>query len=155
MDHVDCVADEFSRQARLAGRNGMRATVGLLRTMVLVAALTASGAAVAADADNGKSLFAKRCSICHAVGEDAEDKTGPTLNGLDGRKVGADPDFLYSDALKNSGIVWSAATFKRFITDPAVAVPDTKMVFAGIKDAAEIDDLWAYLAQFNADGGKK
>jgi cytochrome c len=133
----------------------MTATSGLLRTAILAAALTAAEAAVAADADNGKASFAKRCSICHAVGEDAENKIGPQLNGLDGRRAGSDPDFLYSDALKNSGSVWSAATFKRFIADPAAAAPGNKMVFAGLKDDDEIGDLWAYLHQFNADGSKK
>jgi cytochrome c len=34
-------------------------------------------------------------------------------------------------------------------------VPGTKMAFAGIKNDAEIAALWAYLAQFKADGSKK
>ena len=34
-------------------------------------------------------------------------------------------------------------------------VPGTKMIFAGIKDQQKIDDLWAYVSQFNADGNIK
>ena len=29
------------------------------------------------------------------------------------------------------------------------------MMFAGIKNPAEVDDLWAYVKQFDADGNKK
>ena len=34
-------------------------------------------------------------------------------------------------------------------------VPGTKMAFAGIKNETEIANLWAFLAQFKADGAKK
>jgi cytochrome c len=29
------------------------------------------------------------------------------------------------------------------------------MIFAGIKNPQEINDLWAYVSQFKADGSKK
>ena len=45
-----------------------------------------------------------------------------------------------------------ATAFKEYITDPRAKIPGTKMVFAGIKNETEIDDLWAYLKQFDADG---
>jgi cytochrome c len=32
--------------------------------------------------------------------------------------------------------------------------PGTRMAFAGIKDDAEIGNLWAYVTQFKADGSK-
>ena len=50
--------------------------------------------------------------------------------------------------------LWSAATFKDYIQNPMAKVPGTKMAFAGIKNEAEIANLWAYLAQFKADGSK-
>ena len=84
-----------------------------------------------------------------------ENKLGPELNGLDGRHSGTVANFSYSDANKNSGIVWGEATFKQYIKSPSAMVPDTKMFFAGIKNQQEINDLWAYVKQFDADGNIK
>ena len=124
----------------------------LILTALVIAASSAS--ALAQDADAGKASFNK-CMACHAIGEDAKNKVGPELNGLDGRKSGSAPDYNYSEANKNSGITWSEATFKEYIKDPKAKVPGTKMFFAGIKNEAEATNLWAYLKQFDASGNKK
>ena len=79
----------------------------------------------------------------------------PELNGLDGRHSGTVAGFDYSDANKNSGIVWGEAKFKEYIKDPRGVVPGTKMIFAGIKNDNEVNDLWAYVSQFDADGNVK
>jgi len=110
--------------------------------------------ALAQDAAKGEHSFAK-CSPCHSVGPDAQNKLGPELNGIDGRHSGTAANFNYSDANKNSGIVWTETTFKQYIADPKAMVPGTKMIFAGIKNPQEVDDLWAYLKQFDADGNIK
>ena len=47
------------------------------------------------------------------------------------------------------------ATFKEYIKDPKAKIPGTKMVFAGIKNDQEINDLWAYLKQFDVNGNIK
>ena len=64
-------------------------------------------------------------------------------------------NFNYSDANKNSGIVWSEATFKQYIKSPSAMIPGTKMPFAGIKNQQQINDLWAYISQFDAQGNIK
>jgi len=102
----------------------------------------------------GEQSF-KKCFACHSVGEGARNKVGPELNGLDGRHSGTAPDYHYSDANKNSGIVWNEATFKEYIKDPRAKIPGTKMIFLGIKNETEIANLWAYLKQFDATGKKK
>jgi cytochrome c len=117
---------------------------------IAVSASTAS----AQDVDAGQRQFNK-CLPCHAVGPDAENKIGPELNGLDGRHSGTAPNYSYSDANKNSGIVWNEASFKEYIKNPAAKVPGTKMAFAGIKNDQDVNDLWAYLKQFDADGDIK
>jgi cytochrome c len=113
-----------------------------------------ASAASAQDVDAGQRQFNK-CLPCHAVGPDAENKIGPELNGLDGRHSGTAPNYSYSDANKNSGIVWGEASFKEYIKNPAAKVPGTKMAFAGVKNDQDINDLWAYLKQFDADGNTK
>lgn len=113
-----------------------------------------TGAALAGDVAAGATSF-KKCAACHDVGETAKNKVGPILNGLDGRKSGTIPNYNYSDANKNSGITWGEATFKEYIKDPKAKIPGTKMVFAGIKNEKEADDLWSFLAQYDASGKKK
>jgi len=122
----------------------------VLASLALAATI---GSANAQDLAAGEQSF-RKCSPCHSVGEDAKNKVGPVLNGLEGRKSGTITDYSYSEANKKAEIVWSAATFKDYIQNPMAKVPGTKMAFAGIKNEAEIANLWAYLAQFKADGSK-
>ncbi len=102
----------------------------------------------------GEQSF-KKCLPCHSIGPGAKNKVGPQLNGLDGRKAGTAPEYSYSDANKNSGIIWNKETFEKYIVDPRAVVPGTKMIFPGIKNDKERDNLWAYISQFGADGQKK
>ena len=124
-----------------------------LSALVVIAASAVASAAFADDVDlaAGKTSFNK-CLACHAIGEGAKNKVGPVLNGLDGRKSGTAPDYNYTDANKNSGITWNEAVFKEYIKDPKAKIPGTKMAFAGIKSENEINNLWAYVSQFDADG---
>jgi cytochrome c len=128
----------------------------MVRTLIAAATLivVSAGVTFAQDVDKGASVF-KRCGICHKIGPGATNLVGPELNGLDGRKAGSVPGFSYSEANKNSGIVWGEATFKEYIQDPRAKIPNTKMIFAGIKNEQEINDLWAYVKQFDAEGNIK
>jgi len=128
----------------------------MTKTLIVAAALIAAStsAGLAQDVEKGANSF-KKCLPCHSIGPGAKNKIGPELNGLDGRKAGTVPSFNYSDANKNSGIVWDQATFKEYIKDPRAKIPGTKMTFPGIKNEQEINDLWAYLKQFDADGNIK
>ena len=127
----------------------------MMKTLFVgVAIFTASVApARCQDLQGGEASF-RKCQPCHDVGPEAKNKIGPKLNGLDGRKSGTIEDYSYSDANKDAGITWSADTFKDYIKDPRARIPGTKMVFPGIKDEKEAADVWAYLAQFKADGSK-
>jgi cytochrome c len=109
--------------------------------------------AQAQDLAAGEQSF-RKCGPCHSVGEDARNKVGPELNGLDGRKSGTVEGYNYSAANKAANITWNEASFKEYIQAPAAKVPGTKMAFAGIKNEKEIANLWGYLKQFKADGTK-
>ena len=123
-------------------------------SVLIVLTLAAASPATAQDVAAGKTSFNK-CLPCHSVGEGAKNKVGPELNGLNGRKAGTAPDYSYSEANKNSGLSWDEATFKDYIKDPRAKIPGTKMVFAGIKNEKEANDLWAFLAQYDKDGKTK
>jgi cytochrome c len=126
-------------------------TKAVIAGLLLIAATGTSGAQELAA---GEQSF-KKCLPCHSVGEDARNKVGPVLNGLEGRKSGTIEGFSYSDANKAAAITWNEESFLDYIKDPRAKIPGTKMVFAGIKNEKESRDLWAYLKQFNADGSKK
>ena len=98
-----------------------------MRTLIVTAALIAAstGTGLAQDVEKGQNAF-KKCLPCHSIGPGAKNKIGPELNGLDGRKAGTVPDFNYSDANKNSGIVWNEANFKEYIKDPGPRSPAPK-----------------------------
>jgi cytochrome c len=124
-------------------------------SLAIVALAISAGVAIAGDVAAGETVF-KKCTTCHSkLGETAQNMIGPVLNGLKGRKSGSVPGFSYSDANKNSGITCDEATFKEYIKDPKAKIPGTKMVFPGIKNEKEIDDLWSYVEQFGPDGKKK
>ena len=127
-----------------------------MRTLMVAATLIAAsaGTVAAQDVAKGEHDFGV-CRACHQIGEHATNMLGPELNGIDGRKAGSVQDYPYSDANKKSGIVWTEATFKQYIKNPQAMVPGTKMFFVGIKDPREIDDLWAYISRFDADGESK
>lgn len=127
----------------------------MMRSVIAAAFVLAAGSqANAQDLAAGEQSF-KKCLPCHAVGPDAKNKVGPVQNGLEGRKSGTIEGYSYSEANKNSGIVWSEATFREYIRDPKAKIPGTKMVFPGIKNETEITNLWAFLKQFGPKGEKK
>ncbi len=101
------------------------------------------GASGTGDAARGRLVFQKRCTGCHSLTENRE---GPRLAGVFGRRAGSVSDFDYSSGLRNSGITWSEATLKRFLSDPDLVASDTKMDFH-VPRAQERADLVAYLAQ--------
>ena len=123
-----------------------------MMALALLAGLT--GAAQAQDAEAGKAVFTV-CKACHQVGEGAKNAVGPVLNGLIGRKSGSIADFNYSEAMKNSNLTWDEATFAEYIANPKAKVPGNKMVYAGQKDPQKVQDLIAFLKQYDADGKTK
>ena len=130
-----------------------------LTALVIIASSAAASGALAQDAAKGDPAAGKtsfnKCLACHSIGEGAKNKVGPELNGLDGRKSGTAEGYNYTDANKNSGITWSEAEFKEYIQDPRGKIKGTKMVFAGIKNENEANNLWAYVSSFDKDGKPK
>ena len=121
--------------------------------MFVATAVCLVNAANAQDPVEGEKVFAT-CKACHQIGEGAKNAIGPELNGVVGRKAGSVAGYSYSDANKNSGITWDESNLTGYLKDPKAKVPGTKMLFAGIKDETKVQDLIAFLKQFDAAGKK-
>jgi cytochrome c len=111
-----------------------------------VLVLRLADGASAADATAGEKVFA-RCKICHSVQAGAPSPVGPNLHGVFGRKAGSVEGFNYSEAMKNSGIVWDDETLTKYLRDPRGSLPGNKMAFPGLKNDDEMANLLAYLHQ--------
>lgn len=108
-----------------------------------LALLLAGGAVAYAEGDPAKGAQVyHRCQGCHSIDRN---RIGPMHKGLFGRPAGSVPGFDYSAAMKNSGIVWTAATLDMFLQGPRQMVPGTKMTFVGVPKAQDRADLIAYL----------
>lgn len=127
----------------------MRYTSFLTFALILNAGLFSASAA-AGDAEVGAKLFSKTCGGCHSVGENARGGFGPQLNNVIGRLAGTTPDYQYSDAMKNSGVVWTREMLAAYIEAPKKVVSGTRMIFWGISDQEKIDNLLAYLETFQS-----
>lgn len=124
-----------------------------MKSASLVAVVTAlsalpQAAPAAGNVAAGRAAFSA-CASCHQVGPSARSSFGPQLNGILGRRVGADPGFKYSAAMQRADFVWSEQTLAAFIKRPDEVVPGNKMRFLGIGyDERKLADLLAYLRTF-------
>lgn len=108
----------------------------------------AAPALAGGDAAAGKKVFQKHlCFSCHKF-EAGKNGVGPSLHGVFGRKAAEAPGFAYSDALKNSGLVWTPENLDKWVQNPAAMVKGTKMLLAKpVKDAKDRENLTAYIQE--------
>jgi cytochrome c len=93
-------------------------------------------AAAAADAASGEQVYNNNCRTCHSWKKD-DNRLGPNLHGIIGRKAGSANGFAYSKSMMNAGITWDEATLDKFITNPDSVIANNNMKpFTGIADAA-------------------
>jgi cytochrome c len=120
-----------------------------LAVAIASAAILAGGPAAAeGDPAAGKKLFKKhQCFVCHKL-EPGKKAVGPSLAGMWGREAAAVDGFKYSEALKESGIVWNEETLDPWITDPKKMIKGSKMILAKpVKDEGDRKNLIAYLKE--------
>ena len=90
----------------------------------------------------------RQCYSCHALEPGQNDLQGPTLHGIVGRPVAAEPGFDYSAALKEFSSReprWTEELLDRYAADPEALVPGTSMSYHGLRDTDQREALIAYL----------
>lgn len=100
--------------------------------------------AQAGDATHGAKLFDEECAECHSA-KPGKNKKGPTLFGVAGRTAASVSDYVYSDAMKGSGVTWTADRLDAYIAAPRKLIPGCKMKYDGLSDAGARADLIEYL----------
>lgn len=121
----------------------------------MFAAFLSGPAAADGDPTKGEKVF-KRCKACHQVGEDAKNRTGPHLNGIVCRAAGSVADYNYSDpmtAKAGEGLVWNAEDLDKYLENPTEFLGGRSKMTLKLKKEGQREDVIAYLAQFNAEGG--
>jgi len=117
------------------------AVAAILLVVGIFANADVATASAEGDAARGKTVF-NRCSVCHAATPD--NKVGPHLFGIFGRKAGTVPGARYSSAMTTSQTVWNEETLDVFLAAPGKAMPGTTMGI-GVPNSRDRADVIAYL----------
>lgn len=116
----------------------------MLPAMVVAAMMVGGGALADGDPDQGAKAF-RACAACHSL-QPNDHRTGPSLAGIWDKKAGGTATFSrYSEALKDSGVVWNAETLDHWMLNPKKMIPGNRMAFRGIAEKKTRDDLVAFL----------
>jgi cytochrome c len=116
-----------------------RFAVGLLLGMAATGAAHAGG-----DPARGADLFRQNCAACHSQ-EPGQNLIGPSLYSVVGRPAASLTDFSYSNAMKHSGVIWTEDQLMGYLKAPRRFMPGVKMMFPGIDDEHERENVVAYL----------
>ena len=129
-----------------------------LERMFLISALTGmaymlslpsalSQAAQGTEGVSGQQAFNNACRTCHMVRE-GDNRLGPNLYRVVGRKAGSLPDYAFSSAMKEADFVWDEQKLDRFIANPDEVVPGNNMKpFGGLPSSDDRKKIIAFLAQ--------
>jgi cytochrome c len=120
----------------------MKSSIQILSAAV---AWTLLCAPAPAQDDAGQIAFNNACRTCHTVRE-GDNRLGPSLYRVIGRKAGSLPNYAYSESMKKADIVWDKQNLDRFIANPDQVVPGNNMKpYGGIASAEERAKIIEYL----------
>ena len=98
-----------------------------------------------ADAASGQQVFNNVCRTCHTTRE-GDNRLGPHLYKIIGRKAGSLPDYGYFTAMKGADLVWDEEKLERFIANPDALVPGNSMKpYGGLASADDRARIVSFL----------
>ena len=99
----------------------------------------------ASQGNEQQQVFNNACRSCHTIRE-GDNRLGPNLFKIVGRKAGSLPDYNYSTAMKGAGFDWDEEKLERFIANPDEVVPGNNMKpYGGLASADERKKVVAFL----------
>ena len=93
---------------------------------------------------HGEKVF-KKCAACHLVNKGGENKIGPALYGVLGRKVASKEDYKYSKAMSAYDKSWTFEEMNGYLKKPQSHIKGTKMAFAGLRKEKDRASVILYL----------
>jgi cytochrome c len=78
------------------------------------------------DVASGQLVFNNACRTCHTTKE-GDNRLGPNLYKIVGRKAGSLQNYGYSSAMKGADFIWDEEKLDRFIANPEQTVPGNNM----------------------------
>jgi cytochrome c len=98
-----------------------------------------------ADREAGQLTFNNACRTCHTRKE-GDNRLGPNLHNIIGRKAGSLPNYGYSSAMKGADFVWDKEKLDRFIAKPDEVVPGNNMKpYSGLTSADDRTKIIVFL----------
>lgn len=120
-----------------------RAIAGAGALTLLLSAPSSLAQQPASD-ESAQQAFNNSCRTCHSMKE-GDNRLGPNLNKIVGRKAGSLPNYNYSASMKDAGFVWDDDKLTRFMVKPDEVVSGNKMQPYGGVSAEEAAKVVAYL----------
>lgn len=116
---------------------------------MLVSSTASSEASPKTGGESGQLAFNNACRTCHMVKE-GDNRLGPNLHKIVGRKAGSLPDYAFSGAMKQAGFVWDEEKLDQFIANPDNVVPGHNMKpYGGLSSGDDRKKIISFLSQQN------
>ncbi|MBR0695658.1 cytochrome c family protein [Bradyrhizobium lablabi] len=92
-----------------------------------------------------EQAFNNSCRTCHTIKE-GDNRAGPNLHNIIGRKAGSVANFRYSDAMKSADFVWDDDKLARFIENPDALVSGNGMKpYTGVRSSDDRSKIVEFL----------
>jgi cytochrome c len=121
------------------------ALIGMAYLLSSNSSLSQESVSQGKDAASEQQVFNNACRTCHTIKE-GDNRLGPNLYKIIGRKAGSLPDYSYSGAMKGAGFVWDEEKLERFIANPDAVVPGNNMKpYGGLASTEDRGKVIAFL----------
>lgn len=93
----------------------------------------------------GQRLFNLHCMACHAVDADGRTDAGPHLEGIFGRQIATQANWVFPEHVAQFDFIWTEETTRQWLETPQQMVHNMCLPFRGLRRDSDVEALMAYL----------